>query len=92
MEKCAFLVVHESISEDGNYSKETIIMLICLNDLFARLGLTRTCKLLTKLSKNSFYLLPDSLRLGDFFYELSSSITSLYRFSICLQNQLFLGN
>ena len=67
MEKCAFLVVHESISEDGNYSKETIIMLICLNDLFARLGLTRTCKLLTKLSKNSFYLLPDSLRLGDFF-------------------------
>ena len=67
MEKCAFLVVHESISEDGNYSKETIIMLICLNDLFARLGLTRTCKLLTKLSKNLFYLLPDSLRLGDFF-------------------------
>ena len=41
-------------------------MLICLNDLFACLGLTQTCKLLTNFSKNSFYLLPEPLRLGEF--------------------------
>ena len=41
-------------------------MLICLNDLFACLGLTQTRKLLTNFSKNSFYLLPEPLRLGEF--------------------------
>ena len=41
-------------------------MLICLNDLFACLGLTQTRKLLTNFSKNSFYLLPEPLRLGYF--------------------------
>ena len=41
-------------------------MLICLNDLFACSGLTQTCKLLTNFSKNSFYLLPEPLRLGEF--------------------------
>ena len=41
-------------------------MRICLNDLFACLGLTQTCKLLTNFSKNSFYLLPEPLRLGEF--------------------------
>ena len=41
-------------------------MLICLNDLFACLGLTQTCKLLTNFSKNSFYLLPEPLRRGYF--------------------------
>ena len=41
-------------------------MLICLNDLFACLGLTQTCKLLTNFSKNSFYLLPEPLRIGEF--------------------------
>ena len=41
-------------------------MRICLNDLFACLGLTQTCKLLTTFSKNSFYLLPEPLRLGEF--------------------------
>ena len=41
-------------------------MLICLNDLFACLGLTQTHKLLTNFSKNSFYLLPEPLRLGYF--------------------------
>ena len=41
-------------------------MLICLNDLFACLGLAQTRKLLTNFSKNSFYLLPEPLRLGEF--------------------------
>ena len=41
-------------------------MLICLNDLFACLGLTQTRKLLTNFSKNSFYLLPEPLRRGKF--------------------------
>ena len=41
-------------------------MLICLNDLFACSGLTQTCKLLTNFSKNSFYLLPEPLRIGEF--------------------------
>ena len=41
-------------------------MLICLNDLFACLGLTQTCKLLTNFSKNSFYLQPEPLKLGEF--------------------------
>ena len=41
-------------------------MLICLNDLFACSGLTQTCKLLTNFSKNSFYLLPEPLRRGEF--------------------------
>ncbi len=41
-------------------------MLICLNDLFACLGLTQTRKLLTNFSKNSFYLLPEPLRRGEF--------------------------
>lgn len=37
-------------------------MLICLTNLFACLGLTRTHKLLTNFSKNSFYLLLELLR------------------------------
>ena len=41
-------------------------MLICLNDLFACLGLAQTRKLLTNFSKNSFYLLLEPLRLGEF--------------------------
>ena len=41
-------------------------MLICLNDLFACLGLDQTRKLLTNFSKNPFYLLPEPLRLGEF--------------------------
>ena len=41
-------------------------MLICLNDLFACLGLAQTRKLLTNFSKNSFYLLLEPLRLGYF--------------------------
>ena len=41
-------------------------MLICLNDLFACLGLDQTRKLLTNFSKNSFYLLPEPLRRGYF--------------------------
>ena len=41
-------------------------MLICLNYLFACLGLAQTRKLLTNFSKNSFYLLPEPLRLGEF--------------------------
>ena len=41
-------------------------MLICLNDLFACLGLAQTRKLLTNFSKNSFYLLPEPLRRGEF--------------------------
>ena len=41
-------------------------MLICLNDLFACSGLAQTRKLLTNFSKNSFYLLPEPLRLGEF--------------------------
>ena len=41
-------------------------MRICLNDLFACLGLAQTRKLLTNFSKNSFYLLPEQLRLGEF--------------------------
>ena len=40
--------------------------LICLNDLFACLGLAQTRKLLKNFSKNSFYLLPEPLRRGDF--------------------------
>ena len=41
-------------------------MLICLNDLFACSGLAQTRKLLTNFSKNSCYLLPEPLRLGEF--------------------------
>ena len=41
-------------------------MLIFLNDLFACLGLVQTRKLLTNFSKNSFYLLPEPLRRGEF--------------------------
>ena len=41
-------------------------MLICLNDLFACLGLAQTRKLLTNFSENSFYLPTEPLRLGYF--------------------------
>ena len=37
-----------------------------LNDLFACWGLAQTRKLLTNFSKNSFYLLPEPLRRGEF--------------------------
>ena len=37
-----------------------------MNDLFACLGLAQTRKLLTSFSKNSFYLLPEPLRRGEF--------------------------
>ena len=54
-------------------------MLICLNDLFACLGLAQTRKLLTNFSKNSFYLLPEPLRLGEFFNELlAEGMDALY--------------
>ena len=46
--------------------KLSYTMLICLNGLFACVGLTLTCKLLTNFSKNSFYLLPEPLRIGEF--------------------------
>ena len=39
-------------------------MLICLNDLFACLGLLQTRKLLTNFSKNLFILLPKPLSIG----------------------------
>ena len=52
-------------------------MLICLNDLFACLGLAQTSKLLTNFSKNSFYLLPEPLRLG---YFLTNYYLFLYSF------------
>ena len=56
-------------------------MLICLNDLFACLGLTQTRKLLTNFSKNSFYLLPEPLRLGYFltnYYFLTEDIIATF--------------
>lgn len=39
---------------------------ICLNDLFAYSGLTLARKILTNFSKNSFHLLPEPHKLGDF--------------------------
>ena len=53
-------------SEQTYLASHSYTMLICLNDLFACSGLTQTHKLLTNFSKNSFYLLPEPLRLGDF--------------------------
>lgn len=57
-------------------------MLICLNDLFACSGLTQTRKLLTNFSKNSFYLLPEPLRLGEF-------LTNYYMYIIWLKIQRY---
>ncbi len=56
----------QSFSEKTRLKIPYLIMLICLNDLFACLGLAQTRKLLTNFSKNSFYLLPEPLRLGEF--------------------------
>ena len=68
-------------------------MLICLNDLFACSGLTQTCKLLTNFSKNSFYLLPEPLRLGEF---LTNYYTNMKKFLLSLATAfsfvLFLGS
>ncbi len=53
-------------------------MLICLNDLFACSGLAQTRKLLTNFSKNSFYLLPEPLRLGEFLTNYCKNGTRVY--------------
>ena len=65
-------------------------MLICLNDLFACLGLAQTRKLLTNFSKNSFYLPPEPLRRGEFLtnywvycYSKKGKF-SYYRVSFCV--------
>jgi len=56
-------------------------MLICLNDLFACSGLNRTCKLLTNFSKNSFYLLPEPLRFGDFLTNYCKELKTTFSLS-----------
>lgn len=45
---------------------ENEMFYICLNDLFAYSGLTLARKILTNFSKNSFHLLPEPHKLGDF--------------------------
>ena len=55
-----------TVVADAFFSKETFITPMCENDLFACLGLAQTRKLLTNFSKNSFYLLPEPLRRGEF--------------------------
>ena len=55
-------------------------MLICLNDLFACLGLAQTRKLLTNFSKNSFYLLSEPLRLGYFLTNYCNNASYNYFF------------
>jgi hypothetical protein len=66
-----------------------------LNDLFACLGLAQTRKLLTNFSKNSFYLLPEPLRLGEFLTNYCHNmklIVEVFFFnsdSIYIRNQLF---
>ena len=64
-------------------------MLICLNDLFACLGLAQTRKLLTNFSKNSFYLLPEPLRLGEFLTNYCKKGTICYKeyFKVLFLNQ-----
>ena len=62
-------------------------MLICLNDLFACSGLAQTRKLLTNFSKNSFYLLPEPLRLGEFL----TNYWNGYKMKLFLLDLSFIG-